>query len=89
MFFSQGTPDTSSYMIAGYVIFFVITAIYVVSLVIRERNLNRDLATLETMKEEQQAAAAPVAVPAASPAQPKAAKSSGSKKQAKKSRRKQ
>ncbi len=89
MFFDLGTPDTSSYMIAGYVIFFVITAVYVVSLVIRERNLKRDLATLETMNEEQQAAPAPVAPPVASPAKPKAAKSNGSKKQAKKSRRKQ
>ena len=86
MFFDATTPDTSTYMIAGYVIFAIITAIYVVSLFIRERNLKRDLVTLESLRAEQQAAAA---VPA--PSKPKAtpAKSSKSKKAPKKSRRKQ
>jgi len=49
------TPDTSGYMVAGYVIFAVIMAIYVVSFLARGRNLERDLSTLETMKAESKA----------------------------------
>ncbi len=54
MLFDQGTPDTSAYMIAGYVIFFIVAAIYLVSLFIRARNLRRDLETLESMESEVQ-----------------------------------
>ncbi len=54
MFFDQGTPDTSVYMIAGYTIFFVIAAIYLISLLVRARNLRRDLDTLQTLESEQQ-----------------------------------
>lgn len=52
MFFDQGTPDTSVYMIAGYVIFFVVTLIYLASFFIRERNLHRDLETLQSLETE-------------------------------------
>jgi len=51
------TPDTSSYMVAGYVIFAVIMAIYIVSFLARGRNLERDLSTLESMKAESKAMA--------------------------------
>ena len=51
------TPDTSGYMVAGYVIFAVIMAIYIVSFLARGRNLQRDLSTLETMKAESKAVA--------------------------------
>lgn len=51
------TPDTSGYMVAGYVIFAVIMAIYVVSFLARGRNLQRDLSTLQTMKAESKATA--------------------------------
>jgi hypothetical protein len=47
MFFQEVTPDTSGYMIAGYVIAFGVMAIYLLSLVIRWRNLKQDLAMLE------------------------------------------
>lgn len=87
MFFDASTPDTSTYMIAGYTIFFVITAIYVVSLFIRERNLKRDLLTLQSLRDEQQAA--PVPAPAPAKAKPAPAKSSKPKKTAKKTHRKQ
>ncbi|HTP02845.1 MAG TPA: hypothetical protein VMJ64_15830 [Anaerolineales bacterium] len=89
MFLDQSTPDTSVYMIAGYTIFFVITAIYVISLAIRERNLKRDLATLEALKmeQEQQAAAAAAAAPVApGPARPRSNKPKPTNKKA---RRKQ
>jgi hypothetical protein len=86
MFFDASTPDTSAYMVAGYVIFFIITVIYAVSLFIRERNLKRDLVMLENLRQEQAAAAA-IAAPSKSKAT--AAKPSKSKKGAKKTRRKQ
>jgi hypothetical protein len=43
-------PDTSGYMVAGYAIFFLISAIYLVSLVVRRRNLEKDLKTLESIE---------------------------------------
>lgn len=45
------TPDTSSYMVLGYVFFFVVMGIYVASLYVRNRNLKRDLETLEALDE--------------------------------------
>jgi len=53
MFFLETPPDTSGYMIAGYAIAFAVMVIYVASLYIRFRNLNRDLSMLEEMEEEQ------------------------------------
>jgi hypothetical protein len=53
MFFQEITPDTSSYMIAGYAIFFGVSLIYLISLFIRSRNLRRDLETLEDLDKEQ------------------------------------
>ena len=45
----EPTPDTSQYLILGYAVFFLVSAIYLASLVIRNRNLKRDLETLEEM----------------------------------------
>ena len=50
MFFQEVTPDTSGYMIAGYVIAFSVMGIYLLSLVIRWRNLLQDLTMLEDMQ---------------------------------------
>jgi len=47
----QSTIDTSNYMIAGYAIFFSVGSIYLISLVARWKNLQRDLETLEEMDE--------------------------------------
>ena len=52
MFFLETPPDTSQYMVAGYAIAFGVMLIYVVSLVIRFRNLNRDMSMLEDMDKE-------------------------------------
>ncbi len=52
-------PDTSSYMIAGYVVFAVIMGIYLASFFIRRRNLEQDLKTLEGIQVESHAPAAP------------------------------
>ena len=69
MFFQDTPPDTSAYMIAGYTVFFVLMALYLISLFIRTRNLNQDLTILENMKEQSQATdGGPAAVkPAAAP----------------------
>jgi hypothetical protein len=45
----EPTPDTSAYMIGGYAVFFIVSAVYLVSLIVRNRNLQRDLETLEEM----------------------------------------
>ncbi len=52
MFFQETPPDTSIYMIAGYAVFFIVMAVYLLSLFIRSRNLKRDLTVLEDMQKE-------------------------------------
>jgi hypothetical protein len=52
MLLQDAPPDTSAYMIAGYTIFFLIGAVYLASLVIRRRNLEQDLSTLESLEAE-------------------------------------
>jgi hypothetical protein len=49
MYIQTTTPDTSGYMIAGFIIAFVVMGLYVASLYLRNRNLNQDKATLEEM----------------------------------------
>jgi type II secretory pathway component PulM len=76
MLFDQGTPDTSIYMIAGYSIFFVVTLIYLASLFIRQRNLRRDLETLQSLESEAKEPAPEVqAAPAPRKPKPTPAKS--------------
>jgi len=43
------TPDTSTYMIAGFVVSFLTLGLYVLSLYVRNRNLKRDAETLESL----------------------------------------
>lgn len=52
MLFLETPPDTSGYMIAGYAIAFGVMLIYVLSLIIRFRNLKRDLSMLEEMEKQ-------------------------------------
>ena len=52
MFPLDATPDTSAYMIAGYTVFFIVAAIYIVSLLVRWHNLHQDLTTLESIEKE-------------------------------------
>ena len=62
MFILDTPPDTSTYMIAGYTIFFILIILYLISIFIRTRNLNQDLTILESMKDQSQTAASkPVA----------------------------
>jgi len=48
----ESTPDTSQYLILGYAVFFIVSAIYLVSLYVRNRSLQRDLETLEGLDAE-------------------------------------
>jgi len=52
MFFQTTTPDTSGYMIAGFVVSFLVMGLYVASLYLRSRNLNTDKAMLEEMDKQ-------------------------------------
>lgn len=47
----ESTPDTSAYMIAGYIVAFLIMGIYILSLYIRNRNLKSELEILESLNE--------------------------------------
>ncbi|GAB4452912.1 MAG: hypothetical protein OHK0041_16460 [Anaerolineales bacterium] len=49
MLFQTATPDTSGYMIAGFVISFLVMGLYVASLYLRRRNLQRDMEMLEEL----------------------------------------
>lgn len=44
------TPDTSAYMIGGYAVFFVVMAVYLISLYLRQRRLRDELSTLEQLE---------------------------------------
>ena len=46
------TVNTDNYMMAGYIVSFVTLGIYLLSMYIRNRNLNRDLETYESMDAE-------------------------------------
>ena len=48
----ETTPDTSGYMIAGFVIAFATMGIYILSMYLRNKNLNQDLETLESVQVE-------------------------------------
>lgn len=43
-------PDTSNYMIAGFAISFLTMGLYLLSVYLRNKNLQRDLETLEGME---------------------------------------
>jgi hypothetical protein len=59
MFFQDITPDTSGYMIAGFVISFVVMGLYVASMYLRTRSLRQDQSLLEEMDREAKPAAEP------------------------------
>ena len=53
--FLETIPDTSNYMIAGYVFAFVVMGIYVFSMYLRNANLKRDAEMLESLQNEKPA----------------------------------
>jgi CcmD family protein len=46
----QAPAETTRYMIAGYAVIFTVMLLYVLSLVVRRRNLERDLETLKELE---------------------------------------
>jgi hypothetical protein len=52
MFPLDAPPDTSAYMIAGYTVFFIVAAIYIISLLVRWHNLHQDMTTLQAIEKE-------------------------------------
>ena len=50
----EGPADTTSYMIAGYAIIFGVMLIYLISLLVRQRNLQKDLDVLKEIQTEQE-----------------------------------
>ncbi len=47
-----GTPQTINYMILGYVVFFSVMIIYLISLAVRSRSLNQDLELLQELEKK-------------------------------------
>jgi hypothetical protein len=60
MFIQNTPPDTTAYMIAGFLLFTLIMVVYLASLVIRRRNLLQDLNMLELITVESKALPAKV-----------------------------
>jgi CcmD family protein len=46
------TPETTNYMIAGYIVIFSVMLIYVISLFLRRRKLEQDLKILEELDDK-------------------------------------
>ena len=45
----QAPAETTRYMIAGYVVIFGIMFLYIISLIIRSRNLKREMETIKEL----------------------------------------
>lgn len=52
--FLDTTPDTSGYMYLGYGFLFLMMALYLVYLNLRQRNARRDLEMLEELEKKEQ-----------------------------------
>jgi hypothetical protein len=55
MLFQTAIPDTSGYMIAGFVISFLVMGLYAASIYLRNRGLHADKALLEEMEKAEAA----------------------------------
>jgi hypothetical protein len=53
-FLQDGPANTTIYMIAGYAVIFGVMLIYLISLLVRQRNLQKDLEVLEEIRIEEQ-----------------------------------
>lgn len=53
MFLQQGPPDTVGYMIFGFVVIFGVMFFYLASLMMRQRNLKRDIDILQDLEENE------------------------------------
>ena len=50
----EGPADTTSYMIAGYTVIFGVMLLYLISLFVRQRNLQKDLEVFEEIQTDQE-----------------------------------
>ena len=50
--FQEGPADTTNFMIAGYAVIFGVMLIYLISLLVRQRNLQKDMEVLEEIQAE-------------------------------------
>ncbi len=50
----QGTPDSLTMLIAGYAAIGVVGLVYVIILVVRQRNLQRDIETLDVLTRDEE-----------------------------------
>jgi hypothetical protein len=50
----QAPPDTSAYLLLGYVVIGLTGLIYVASLIWRQRNLRRDLDVIERLQSDEE-----------------------------------
>ena len=48
----QGPAETTGYFVAGYVVFFAVSALYLISIIMRFNNLKKDITLLEELDEE-------------------------------------
>jgi hypothetical protein len=48
----QAPAETTRYMIAGYVVIFGIMFLYIISLIIRSRNLKREMETIKELDQD-------------------------------------
>lgn len=53
--FPQAAAETSSYMIAGYVVIFGVMLLYLISLVQRRRSLKEDMHVLQEIQDKEPA----------------------------------
>jgi CcmD family protein len=51
-FLQNGPAETTAYMIAGYAIIFGMMFFYLVSLIVRQRNLEQDMALLQELEDQ-------------------------------------
>ena len=51
-FLQEAPADTTSYMIAGYAVIFGVMLLYLISLLVRQRNLQKDLEVLREIQGE-------------------------------------
>lgn len=48
----QAPAQTTIYMIAGYSVIFGVMLVYIISLIVRNRNLKRDMQSLHELEEQ-------------------------------------
>ena len=53
IFLQQGPPDTFGYMLFGYIVIFGTMFLYLASLIMRSRNLQRDADILEDLEDQE------------------------------------